>query len=177
MEETEDTDRAKVWRLIKGAHSALLVTIDEDGSLDSRPMGCVQSEFNGTLSFLTFRHSLKLKEIEENERVLVSYANSSKYEYVSASGRAKLVDDRKKIKKFWNEGLRVWFPKGPEDPELALLDIDVETVRYWTNAASAATYAWAYVKARLTGESPSFDEIGDTGFIRIKEPSPARKPH
>lgn len=49
MDETEDTDPAKVWRLIKRAHSALLVTVDKDGSLDSRPMGCLQTEFNGTL--------------------------------------------------------------------------------------------------------------------------------
>jgi hypothetical protein len=35
----------------------------------------------------------------------------------------------------------------------------IEQATYWTDAASMATYAWAYVKALLTGKSPSADEI------------------
>ena len=31
----------------------------------------------------------------------------------------------------WNPSYRVWFPRGLEDPELALLRIDVETAEHW----------------------------------------------
>ena len=169
MQHADDENRAKIWGLIKNAHAALLVTVAKDGTLDSRPMGCLQREFKRTLNFLTFRHSLKLEEISQNDHVLVSYANSAQYEYVSISGSAKLIDDREKIRELWNEGLRVWFPKGPDDPEIAILDVNVETVRYWTDPASTATYAWAYVKARVTGKSPSPEDIGDTGFVRFEK--------
>ncbi len=38
----DEKDFDKIWRLIGGAHSALLVTVGADGLLDSRPMGCIQ---------------------------------------------------------------------------------------------------------------------------------------
>lgn len=163
MDSSSERDyRQKVWDLIKDAHSALLVTISQDGRLDSRPMGCLQKEFDDTLWFLTFRHSPKVQELLADDRVLVSYANPAKYEYVSISGRGRMVDDEAKINDLWFEGLRVWFPGGPTDPELALLSVDVEEARYWTNGASIVTYAWSYVKARFTGQPASPDEIVET---------------
>ena len=111
-------------------------------------MGCLQSEFDDKLWFLTFRHSEKIAELKNDSRVLVSYAKSSDYEYVSISGRAFLVEDPNRIEQLWTEGLRVWFPKGPDDPEIARIRVDVELAKYWTDAASIFTYAFAYVKAR-----------------------------
>jgi general stress protein 26 len=165
--DADDLAQKKIWELIKGAHSALLVSVAPDGSLDSRPMGCLQKEFDDTLYFLTFRHSHKIDELSRHSQVLVSYAKPSDFEYVSISGRARLVDDRDKIKELWTEGLRVWFPKGPDDPELFLIAIDVETAKYWTDAASVLTYAWAYVKTRTTGQSPAADEIATVGTVRF----------
>lgn len=159
MNNPTKTDQEKIWEFIKGSHSALLITVKSDGALDSRPMGCLQTDFNGVLWFLTFRHSLKLVEIRDNPNVLVSYAKPSEFEYVSISGKARIIEDTQKLRELWTEGLRVWFPEGPKDPEIAILAVDVEKATYWTDAASIATYAWAYVRARLTGKSPTADEI------------------
>ncbi len=51
---SEPDRREKVRDLIKDACSALLITIGKDCRLDSRPMGCLQVEFDDTLWFLTF---------------------------------------------------------------------------------------------------------------------------
>ena len=56
----------KIWNLVKHEHAAVLVSIRKDGSLDSFPMGCVQSDFDGRLWFLTFRDNPRLHEIEKN---------------------------------------------------------------------------------------------------------------
>src|SRR4051812_31646604 len=110
--QTKNSDHQKIWDLIKSSHSALLVTVSRDGSLDSRPMGCLQKSFDGVLWFMTFRHSLKLAEIRNNPNVLVSYAKPSDFEYVSLSGKARVVEDSQKLNELWTEGLRVWFPNG-----------------------------------------------------------------
>jgi general stress protein 26 len=144
---TKKADHERIWELIKGSHSALLITVKPDGALDSRPMGCLQTGFDGILWFLTLRHSLKLVEIGNNANVMVSYAKPSEFEYVSISAKARIVEDTQKLKELWTEGLRVWFPEGPKDPEIAILAVDVEQATYWTDAASVTTYAWAYVKA------------------------------
>ena len=62
---SHQSDHAKVWDLIKDAHTAMLMTVEEDGTLQARPMGCLQKQFDGTLFFLTFRHSLKLRQIRD----------------------------------------------------------------------------------------------------------------
>jgi general stress protein 26 len=104
---SEHDYRRKIWNLIGDAHSALLVAIRPDGRLNSRPMGCLQREFDDTLWFLTFRHSAKAQELAADDRVLVSYANPANYEYVSISGRGRPVDDRARVNDLWFEGLRV----------------------------------------------------------------------
>jgi general stress protein 26 len=155
----EHVNHEKIWNLIKGAHSALLINVKPDGTLVSRPMGCLQKELDGVLWFLTFRDSMKLADIRNNPNVMVSYAKPDEYEYVSISGTARIVEDSEKVNELWNEGLRVWFPNGPSDPEIAIIAVDVEQATCWIDAASAATFAWAYVKARITGKSPADDEI------------------
>lgn len=148
-------DYTKIWDLIRQAHSALLVTVGQDGRLDSRPMGCLQAEFDDTLWLLTFRDSSKVRGISHDDRILASYAKPADYTCVSLSARARLVEDQQKLRELWFEGLRVWLPNGPSDPELAILAVRVEEATYWTNAASTATYAWAYVRAALTHKSSS----------------------
>lgn len=162
-----DEKLGKIWRLISEAHSALLVTATSDGTLDSRPMGCVQHGFQGTVWFLTFANSSKVKEIADDSHVLVSYARPAEYEYVSLSGRARVTRDNRKARELWSEAFRVWFPSGPDDPDLVVLSVDVDEVKYWTDAASVVTYAWAYVKARVVGERPRAEQIADVGSIKL----------
>jgi general stress protein 26 len=102
---------------------------------------------------------------------MVAYVKPEKYEYVAISGRAKMVEDKQKLKELWFEGLRVWFPKGPDDPELAVLAIEVEKADYWADPASIVTYAFAYVKTRLTGQSPSPGEIAESKSVRFRRES------
>ena len=152
-------EQERVWDLIKGARSAVLVTAAPDGGLQSRPMGCLQRQFDGVLWFMTFGDSAKVAEIATNDRVLVSYADHRKHEYVSVGGRARLINDRERAKELWTEGLRPWFPEGPDAPEITLIAVKVDAATYWTNAASVVTYGWAYIRARLSGRRAKSEEI------------------
>jgi general stress protein 26 len=160
MKNAEDRNKVdEIWNLIKREHTAVLVSIRKDGSLDAILMGCVQSDFDGTLCFLTFKDNPRLHEIEENGHVLVCYVRPSRYEFVSMSGYARIVDDRARIRELWREGFSVWFPDGPDSPRIALIEIDVKTAKSWSKPASLLTYAYHYVKAKLTGRSPSPAQI------------------
>ena len=141
MPESKQAARKKLWDLIKKERTALLVTVEADGSFDARPMGCLQRVFDGTLWFITFRHSEKLREIARDDQVLISYARPSAYHYIAVTGRARMIEDPAKLKELWSEGFRVWFPSGPDDPEIALLQVTVNRARYWTRPASMLTYA------------------------------------
>ena len=122
----------KLRELIEDIDIAMLTTVDDDGSLRSRPMGTQQAEFDGDLWFLTRVDTAKVDEIQRERRVNVSYAKPDKNRYVSVSGTAVLVNDKARIDEFWNPIYKAFFPEGKDDPRLRLLKVRVEKAEYWT---------------------------------------------
>lgn len=149
-----DSDEVqKLADMIKDCRIAMLCTVDEDGSLRSRPMATIDPEdFDGTLWFFTSAGSHKVLEVKEHQAVNVAYAQPDDQHYVSVSGNASLVRDKARLKELWKEPMRTWFPKGLDDPDIALLRIEVTRAEYWDSPSSAMVYAYGYLKARLTGE-------------------------
>jgi general stress protein 26 len=121
----------RLGELIKGIRIAMLVTRAGDGTLRARPMATQDAEFDGTLWFFTANHSSKVTELAESPEVGLAYEDPSGHRYVSLSGHAELVHDAAKAKELWSPLYRAWFPKGLEDPELALLKVTVSRAEYW----------------------------------------------
>jgi general stress protein 26 len=117
--------------LIKDVKFAMLTTRAVDGTLTSRPMTTLQTEFDGTLWFMLSAHSLKAVDIEERPKVNLGYAEPHDGRYVSVSGVAEVVHDESKIRELWNPAYETWFPGGPDDPNLALLKVDIASADYW----------------------------------------------
>ena len=138
--------KQKLWSLIKDIQVAMLTT-DDGTHLRSRPMVASQKEFDGTLYFLTRASSPKAAEVGTKERVNVSYADAHKQNYVSLSGHAHLVRDRATVDAHWSEPARTWFPKGKDDPDLAVLQVEIEEAEYWDAPSSTMLYAYGYVES------------------------------
>ncbi len=144
----------KLWEMIKSIQTAML-TSDDGGVLRSRPMVAAQDEFDGVLWFFTRKGAHKVSEVVHENRVNLSYADSNKQNYVSLSGTTSIVTDASVIKAHWSEAMRVWFPKGSDDPDIAILRIDVSQAEYWDSPSSAMVHLYGYVKAVTTGKSPA----------------------
>jgi len=157
--------RDKVWGMIKDIRIALMVTQDQTGRLYARPMAAHQERFEEELWFYTDINSPKISEIKDNHHVLLSYSDPSSQNYVSINGKAQIVRDRGKIREFWSEHLRTWFPKGVDDPNIALICVKVEEAEYWDSPSSTFLYAYGYIKARVTGERP---EGGENEKVEFK---------
>jgi general stress protein 26 len=125
----------------------MLTTATPDGTLRSRPMATQQTESDGDLWFFTRASAAKVQEIQAHLRINVSYASPRENRYVSVSGTAALVRDRKKIEELWDQLYAAWFPQGLADPELALLKIDVEQAEYWDAPTSTMVEIAGFVKA------------------------------
>ncbi len=151
---TDTNDTAKLWDMIKAIEFAMMVTEDGD-ILRSRPMAVSQKEFDGKLWFFTRASSHKVSEVAQDQRVNLAYAHPGKQDFVSVSGTAKLNRDRSAIDQHWSEPLRTWFPKGKDDPEIALLEVTVQQAEYWDAPSSTMLHAYGYVKAAVTGQSPA----------------------
>lgn len=142
----------KLGELIKGIGIAMMTTEEEDGSLRSRPMATQEREFDGELWFFTDRTSPKVEEIESHRNVNLSYSDPSGQRYVSVTGKAQLVRDRRKAEELWSPAYKAWFPKGLDDPNLALLRVTVDSAEYWDSPTSPVVHLFGMVKAAVTGK-------------------------
>lgn len=158
MTQRED-QHEKIWALIKDARVAMLTT-SQEGRLYSRPMVASQKRFDGTLWFFTRKSSPKVAEVTGHHEVNVAYASAAEMSFVSLAGRAILVDDNQAIDEHWNAMAGAWFPGGKEDPDVALLRVDIDTAEYWDGPSSTMAVAFDYIKARLTGKQPDLGEHG-----------------
>jgi general stress protein 26 len=142
--------------LLKDFDTAMLVTHAPDSSLHARPMAVAQVEENGDLWFATDRSSGKMDEIHVDAHVNITMQGGGKF--VSVSGIANEVDDRRKVEEIWNEHMRVWFPGGKDDPKLVLLRVDATEGEYWDNSgANAIKYMFKAGRAYLRGERHTDD--------------------
>ena len=149
----------KLKELIDEIKIGMLTTHDDDGSLRSRPLQTRKVEDDGSIWFFTSRTSPKVAEASaDGWRVNVSYARPDKMDYVSVTGRATLIDDPEKMKALWTKWVEVFFPKGLDDPDLALLRVDIEKAEYWDSPGTALGRAYAIAKALATGNKDATGE-------------------
>jgi general stress protein 26 len=153
----------KVFDLVKDIQVAQMVTVDK-GKLRSRPMVARVDQAADELWFFTSVESGKIRELEANNEVLLTYSDPSRQNYVSIEGEGEVVRGPQKVKELWSEPMRVWFPKGPTDPDIALVKVKMREATYWDAPSSAFVYAYGYAKAMATGERP---HPGDVGHVEI----------
>lgn len=144
---------AKLRELLEEFDVAMLATRTAEGQLRARPMALAEAEPDGTLWFLTDRHSGKVDELDRDGHVVVTM--QSKAKFVSFSGTAAPVQDRDRVARLWKAEWQVWFPGGKDDPNLVLLRVVGDAGEYWdSSGTSGVKYLVEAGKALLTGTRP-----------------------
>jgi general stress protein 26 len=165
--ENQGNNIKKIRDLIKDIDYAMLTTIDSEGKLHSRPMSTNREvEFNGDVWFFTYASSLKVDEVNRQHEVNVSYAAPNKNSYVSLTGTAEIVRDKAKLKELWQPQLKAWFPKELDEPDIALLKVNVEKAEYWDSPSSIVANAISLAKSITTGKPAS--NIGEHAKVDLK---------
>ncbi len=149
---THDEAIKKLNEEIKGIRIAMLTTRAPDGELHSRPMATQEQDVGGNLWFFTAFDSGKTAELEADSQVNVAYVDPSSNRYVSVAGKGLISRDKAKMKDLWSEPLRAWFPKGLDDPQIALLQVAVSGAQYWDSPSGLMVMLGGYLKAVTTGK-------------------------
>ena len=148
---------ARVWDIIEKVGVCMLTT-QFVGGLRARPVEARPDRDAGLIFFVTDIHSAKEDEIEATADVGLVFIDSSNNAYLSITGRASVMRDAEKTKAVWRKTDEVWWPGGPNDPDVCLLRIEPFTAELWDGPASAAVTAFEFAKARLAGEEPNLGE-------------------
>jgi len=144
---------------------AMLTTVAQDGTIDSRPMATQKKEFAGVLWFLTARDSRKVDEVAADEHVALMYADPRNQSYVTVKGRANLSRDKAKIHELWNPMYKAWFPGGEDDPQIRVLRVDVDEAEYWEASDSKIVRSLKYLAAAATRGAV---DVGTHGTVSVR---------
>src|SRR5436190_426025 len=103
---SDDVDHA--WDLMEEIQICMMVTFD-GRNLRSRPMGAYVRRHERCIHFLTDIRHHKDEEIAASRQVCLAFADISGEKYVSATGEARILDDRAKVKELWSTPAKAWW--------------------------------------------------------------------
>jgi len=154
-----------LYDLIEGMEIAMFTTRRPDGQLVSRPMA-TQTQAEGTdLWFVTDVESHKLDELEQDPHVNLAYYRDRTREWVSVSGTAMITQDRRVIHELYRPDWKAWFGDqggerdgGPDDPRLALILVEAQSVTYLKVDKPNPVVLFEVVKGMVTGSPPDIGE-------------------
>lgn len=151
-----EKDRQHFVAMLKGFHSAMLVTRAEDSHFHGRPMAIAKVCEDGTIYFSAHRDSAKVQEIKADSTVGVFFQDGGRS--ASLSGVAVVVNDRALIDEFWSEAWKVWFPEGKTDPNICLIEVVPRLGEYWDQSGlEGVKFFIEAAKAYVTGGTVDHD--------------------
>ena len=128
----------KIADLIKSIDFGMLTTLDAEGRLHSRPMSSNKEvEFDGDVWFFTYASTPKVSRDREQavcqRRVLRPENSDLRF---AVRPRRACPRPRERSKQLWQPSLKAWFPKGLDEPDIALIKVNADQAEYWDSPAS-----------------------------------------
>jgi len=153
----------EVWEKAAKIRIGMLTTKLGD-RLTSRPMTIQQVDPSPVaVWFFTSKHGELATSLGQGGPANLSVSDHGDSFYVSIAGTARLVDDRAQKEALWSTMAKAWFPGGVDDPNLALIRMDVDGVEYWDSDHSKMVQMLMMAKAAVTGNPPT--NIGTHGSL------------
>jgi len=148
---------ADVKERIDGNRFAMITSIDERGTLSSRPVTVQRLDDDGDLWFLVDRSAEWVAPLDGGP---VNAAVADDRTWVSFAGRAVLVTDQSVIDELSDPMSETFFEEGAEPVALRVV---ADRVEWWTSPNKAVQLI-ELAKAKLSDSQP---DLGDSGAIEL----------
>jgi general stress protein 26 len=163
-------DLTKLYEHIDDIEIAMMTTRRSDGHLVSRAMATQKRAAGADLWFVTCDDSAKVREIQGDPHVNLSYYKDRTSEWVSVSGIATFSRDRGKIKELWSPHWELYFQKQgdprdgtPDDPRMLLIGVTVHAAVFLEVNKPRPVVIYEMVKGWITGTQPDIGEMHRVG--------------
>ncbi|HET7691908.1 MAG TPA: pyridoxamine 5'-phosphate oxidase family protein [Gemmatimonadota bacterium] len=161
-----DSTKEKLYEQIDDLEIAMMITRRPDGHLESRAMATQKHAAGADLWFVSREGTAKLRDIEADPHVNLSYYKDRTREWVSVSGLATVSRDRAKIRELYAPDWRMWFGEEgdprhgtPDDPRMVLIGVDVHAAVFLEMDKPQPVVLFELVKGWVTGEEPDLGEM------------------
>jgi len=161
----KESDIEHVWKLIHDIPVAMVVTHEGHGeNMRARPMAVRPAKDEGLIYFLTDAQTPKAEEVRHNQSVCLALSDNKSQKYVSISGRAEVIDDRERVKKYWSVYDKAFWPD-KDDPRIRVLRVTPESAEFWEGDGRVVT-AVKLAAAIASGERMNVGENEKVGLAQ-----------
>jgi general stress protein 26 len=160
----EDNGLKKMRSLLADFRVLMMATDLGKIPFSACPMTLQDMDEQGDLWFFTPKDSDHFKAIAKDNRVQLIGSNERTQTHISIYGNATHIIDNSKVDRLWNPMLKAWF-KGKEDKNLALLNINMESVYYWNNDDDKMISLYHLLHAAETGNR---NVMGEKGHVNLQ---------
>jgi general stress protein 26 len=134
---TENKDprelKRDLWK--KMADSPFVMVGPADGSTHSEPLTAqLDQDQVDTLFFFIGKDN----RVAKGGALMAQYVSKGHDFFACLSGTGRIDNDRALIDKLWDKQVEAWFPGGKDDPNLALLRIDIDSAELWETDISVS---------------------------------------
>jgi len=158
-----------LYHLIEGIHVCMMTTRCADtGKLVSRAMSPRKPDPNvpADLWFIANNTTHKFEELRADPNVNLAFYKPGTSEWISVSGTAEIVSDRKKIDELYEADIKTWFGDlgdgvhdgSAKDPRISLIFVKADTVHYSLQDRSFPVQMFNIAKRITTGHPPKVSE-------------------
>ena len=160
----------KLYDHIDDIEIAMMTTRRSDGHLQSRAMATQKRAAGADVWFVTTRDSAKIRDLEADPHVNLSYYKDRTREWISISGLATVTGDRAKIHELYAPDWKMWFSEEgdprhgtQDDPRMILIGVTVHAAVFLEVNKPQPVVLYELVKGWLTGSEPEIGEMHRIG--------------
>jgi general stress protein 26 len=171
VKKTEEHPEEQLWRELKHVNAGMIGIQGSHSHM--QPMAHMCDQDGAKLWFFTGRSGDFFKEAGSGSRAHFCLVGKKHDYHACLSGELRESRDRSKIDEFWNDMAAAWW-KGKDDPDLALLEFDLEDAAIWASTRNPIKFAWEIQRAKSSDHGP---DIGARAHVDFTEPegSPTRE--
>jgi general stress protein 26 len=156
---TSSDQRAHVHAMLEELSDVMLTTFEKVGEQPiarARPMHITHLDQDDSIWIMTSVEGEAVHELEATKSCSVIAQSASRY--VSLVGTGSIVTDKTRIRAMWKKMHEVWFPKGPDDPNVCLVHFTPTEAEFWdVSSMKGLKYLYEAAKALITHTTPSTD--------------------
>jgi general stress protein 26 len=152
---TTSTDRA--WEIIEKVGICMLTTRTPKGEFRARPVEARPCREEGCIYVVTDVRSAKEYEIESDRHLGLTFIDQQANAYLAIAAHGAITTNAAQVKRWWRSTDGVWW-KGPDDPNVCVLQAELTSGSMWDGPSSKAVELFEFIKAKVTGAEPNLGE-------------------
>lgn len=164
MNKQEQID--KIQDVIKDVKFAMMSTINSKGDVHAWPMTTSEANIvDKEIWFIGDKTSDVVKDIQDNQKIGLSYATQDEKDYVSVSANAELSTDKDKLDELWSPVYNAFFEHGKEDPNVQLIKVVPHGIECWLSGSS--TINMFKMAAAAVQDGKTAEDIGEQFSVSL----------